>query len=103
MRAKIARIAVSAAHDCFVLSIITLEAYCATLTGSPSDVTYDRAHIVPQADEARTDAIFTGIRPRFLQKLLEQKIYKNSCEQYSTQGSRIANKMQYFFCMKAPL
>ena len=53
---------------------------------------YDRAHFPPQADEARTDAIFTKIRPRFLQKLLEQKIYKNSYEQYSTQGSRKANK-----------
>ena len=28
---------------------------------SDSDVTYDHAHFPPQVDEARTDAIFTGI------------------------------------------
>ena len=58
----------------FFSPFLTLETYCATLTGPPRDVTYDRAHFPPQADEARTDAIFTGIRPRFMQKLLEQKI-----------------------------
>ena len=41
-----------------------------------SDVTYDCTHIVPQTDEARTDAIFTGIRPQFLQKLLDNKSTK---------------------------
>ena len=83
---------------------LTLETYCATLTGSSSDVTYDRTHFVPQADAARTDAIFTGIRPRLLQKLLHQKIYKNkySCEQYPTQGSRTANKTNMIFASNLP-
>ena len=44
--------------------------------GPHSDIIYDRDHFLPQADEARTDVIFIGIPPRFLQKLLEQKIYK---------------------------
>ena len=77
---KIAKFAVSAAHDRLLLSIFNTRHILATLTGSPSDVTYDRAYIVPQADAARTDAIFTGIRPRFLQKLLEQKILVNSTQ-----------------------
>ena len=57
-QAEIARITVSATHD-RLLSILTLEPYCATLRVSSCVVTYYRAHFPPQKDEARTDAIFT--------------------------------------------
>ena len=70
-QAKDTRIAVSAAHNHLLLSILTLETYCATLTGPPCDVMYDRAHFLEQAEWMR-------FRPRFLQKLLEQKILVNS-------------------------
>ena len=50
---------------------LMLETYCATLTGPPCDVTYDRAHFLAQAEWMR-------FRPRFLQKLLEQKTTKTT-------------------------
>ena len=65
---------------------LTLETYCARLTGSSCDITYDMysAHFPPQADEARTDQFAlnsTSIRE-------ENYCNKNStnfnfCEQYS--------------------
>ena len=39
----------------FFSPFLMLETYCATLTGSFGDVTYDHTHFPPQADEARTD------------------------------------------------
>ena len=51
--AKITRIAVSAAHDRLLLSIF--KARDILLVGSFGNITYDRAHFLPQTDAARTD------------------------------------------------
>ena len=76
-QAEIARIAVYAAHDRGLLFIFNTRAipHCETLTGSSCDVTYDRAHFPPQADAARTDAVFTEFDLDF-------------CKNYCTKKSR---------------
>ena len=83
----------------FFSPFLTLET---TLTGPPCDVTYDRTHFPPQVDEARTVAIFTGIRPRFLQKLLEQKSKKILVNSTQPKVQEQPIKMKINFCMKAP-
>ena len=77
--AKIARIAVSAAHDCLLL---TLGTYYATLTGSFADVTYDRTHFTSQADEARTHQFSTEFDLDFA----ENTATNNQALKYKTLG-----------------
>ena len=51
-----------------------------TQYGSPCDVTYDRAHIPPQADEAKTDAFLTAISVETTATKKSRKILANSTQ-----------------------
>ena len=81
------------------LPTLTLLILCfqrkASVQRSFSDVTFNHTLLSPKPDGATTDAISC--------ELVAQKISKKLCEQYSTQGSRIANKIKKKFSMSPSL